>query len=270
MKRMLINAIDTEESRIAVVEDGVLQELHVEIANREAYLGNIYKGRIVNIEPSIGAAFVNFGGRSNGFLHISDVLPAYGSDEFTLSDIIEGRARVSGEEGPEAVRSVLSDGDSDDDEEEVDFDQDDDQDDAESNGTDDDAGTERAEIVQVGEPFSINLHVDNKTDIKRTILAIYVVNEYLQGIDIESSSPPFTAAIELPGFISYSYDLAPIPIPTWENIDIALHARGRVQGDHSGDIWVCISRSLETISDVLNPRIWADSCFRDLLQTTVE
>ncbi len=121
MKRMLINAIDSEESRIAVVEDGVLQELHVEIANREAYLGNIYKGRVVNIEPSIGAAFVNFGGRSNGFLHVSDVLPAYGGDEFSLEDIIEGRARVSGEEGPDAVRSVLTDDDggSDDD---VDFD----------------------------------------------------------------------------------------------------------------------------------------------------
>ena len=53
---MLINAIDPEESRIAVVEDGVLQELHVELASREAYLGNIYKGKVVNIEPSIGAA----------------------------------------------------------------------------------------------------------------------------------------------------------------------------------------------------------------------
>ena len=92
---MLINAIDPEESRIAVVEDGVLQELHVELANREAYLGNIYKGKVVNIEPSIGAAFVAFGGRVNGFLHVSDVLPAYGRDDFQLEDVIEGRARVS-------------------------------------------------------------------------------------------------------------------------------------------------------------------------------
>jgi len=60
LKRMLINALDPEESRIAVVEDGVLQELHVELASREAYLGNIYKGKVVNIEPSIGAAFVSF------------------------------------------------------------------------------------------------------------------------------------------------------------------------------------------------------------------
>jgi ribonuclease E len=111
---MLINAIDPEESRIAVVEDGVLQELHVELANREAYLGNIYKGKVVNIEPSIGAAFVAFGGRVNGFLHVSDVLPAYGRPEFVLDDVIEGRARVDAEDGPESVQGALDDDDDDD------------------------------------------------------------------------------------------------------------------------------------------------------------
>ncbi|MBM3960306.1 MAG: Rne/Rng family ribonuclease [Planctomycetes bacterium] len=113
MKRMLINAIDPEESRIAVVEDGVLQELHVELANREAYLGNIYKGKVVNIEPSIGAAFVAFGGRVNGFLHVSDVLPAYGRDDFQLEDVIEGRARVDADDGPESMQQALSDDDED-------------------------------------------------------------------------------------------------------------------------------------------------------------
>ena len=111
MKRMLINALDPEESRIAVVEDGVLQELHVELASREAYLGNIYKGKVVNIEPSIGAAFVSFGGRMNGFLHVSDVLPAYGRPDFTLEDVIEGRARVSADDGPESVQAALADDD---------------------------------------------------------------------------------------------------------------------------------------------------------------
>ncbi|MBL8725023.1 MAG: Rne/Rng family ribonuclease [Planctomycetes bacterium] len=113
MKRMLINAVDPEESRIAVVEDGVLQELHVELANREAYLGNIYKGKVVNIEPSIGAAFVAFGGRVNGFLHVSDVLPAYGRDDFVLDDVIEGRARVDVDDGPESMQQALSDDDDD-------------------------------------------------------------------------------------------------------------------------------------------------------------
>ncbi len=106
---MLINATDAEEARIAVVEDGVLQELHVEIASRTAYLGNIYKGRVVNIEPSIGAAFVAFGGRTNGFLHASDVLPAYSRDDFRLEDVVEGRARVGSGEGPDSLRAALDD-----------------------------------------------------------------------------------------------------------------------------------------------------------------
>src|SRR5471030_2913156 len=74
---MLINCLQTEEIRIAILEDGVLEELYVERASHESYVGNIYKGRVVNIEPSIQAAFVDFGVGRNGFLHVSDVEPAY-------------------------------------------------------------------------------------------------------------------------------------------------------------------------------------------------
>ncbi|MFZ4647230.1 MAG: S1 RNA-binding domain-containing protein, partial [Gemmataceae bacterium] len=76
-KEMLINVLQSEECRIAIVENGVLEELYVERASHENYVGNIYKGRIVNIEPSIQAAFVDFGVGRNGFLHVSDVEPAY-------------------------------------------------------------------------------------------------------------------------------------------------------------------------------------------------
>src|SRR5438128_3877488 len=76
-KEMLINVRQPEECRIAIVEDGVLEELYVERTSQESYVGNIYKGRIVNIEPSIQAAFVDFGVGRNGFLHVSDVEPAY-------------------------------------------------------------------------------------------------------------------------------------------------------------------------------------------------
>lgn len=72
-KEMLINVIQPEESRIAIVEDGVLEELYVERSSAEGYVGNIYKGRVVNIEPSIQAVFVDFGVGRNGFLHVSDV-----------------------------------------------------------------------------------------------------------------------------------------------------------------------------------------------------
>src|SRR5882757_349280 len=76
-KEMLINVLQAEECRIAILENGVLEELYVERTSHESYVGNIYKGRIVNIEPSIQAAFVDFGVGRNGFLHVSDVEPAY-------------------------------------------------------------------------------------------------------------------------------------------------------------------------------------------------
>ena len=79
-KEMLINVLQPEECRIAILEDGVLEELYVERTSHENYVGNIYKGRIVNIEPSIQAAFVDFGVGRNGFLHVSDVEPAYYRD----------------------------------------------------------------------------------------------------------------------------------------------------------------------------------------------
>lgn len=76
-KEMLINVAQPEECRIAIVEDGVLEELYVERTGQDNYVGNIYKGVVVNIEPSIQAAFVDFGVGRNGFLHISDVEPEY-------------------------------------------------------------------------------------------------------------------------------------------------------------------------------------------------
>ena len=57
-KEMLINVKQPEECRIAIVEDGILEELYVERTSHESYTGNIYKGRVVNLEPAIQAAFV--------------------------------------------------------------------------------------------------------------------------------------------------------------------------------------------------------------------
>ena len=74
---MLINASQAEENRIAIVEDDRLEELYVERASQENFVGNVYKGRVVNLEPSIQAVFVDFGVGKNGFLHISDVEPHY-------------------------------------------------------------------------------------------------------------------------------------------------------------------------------------------------
>src|SRR6188474_1338370 len=98
-KEMLINVLQQEECRIAIVEDGVLEELYVERASQESYVGNIYKGRIVNIEPSIQAAFVDFGIGRNGFLHVSDVDPAYYKHLLSKEDLAAYEAEMDREYG---------------------------------------------------------------------------------------------------------------------------------------------------------------------------
>ena len=76
-QEMIVNCRQSEECRIAVLEDGILEELYVERSSQNNFVGNIYKGVVVNLEKSIQAAFVDFGVGRNGFLHISDVEPCY-------------------------------------------------------------------------------------------------------------------------------------------------------------------------------------------------
>ncbi len=76
-KEMLINTVEGQECRIAIVSDGLLEELYIERASSASHVGNIYKGRITNVEPAIQASFVDFGLPRNGFLHISDLSPQY-------------------------------------------------------------------------------------------------------------------------------------------------------------------------------------------------
>ena len=78
---MLVNVVEEEETRIAILEDDKLQEFNLERASRDHIVGNIYKAKVVNIAPSIEAAFVDFGYRKHGFLHASDVRPSVGGHE---------------------------------------------------------------------------------------------------------------------------------------------------------------------------------------------
>ncbi len=75
IKKMLINAQDPEELRVAIVEDGRLEFFYVETAAREQTRANIYKGVVVNLEPSLQAAFVDYGQPRHGFLQVSDLSP---------------------------------------------------------------------------------------------------------------------------------------------------------------------------------------------------
>lgn len=79
-REMIINVSAGDECRIAVLHEGRLEELFIERTSSQSHVGNIYKARITNVEPSIQAAFVDFGLAKNGFLHISDVQPQYFPD----------------------------------------------------------------------------------------------------------------------------------------------------------------------------------------------
>lgn len=76
-RAMVINVSAGDECRIAVLVDGRLEELFLERSSTQSHVGNIYKGRVTNVEASIQAVFVDFGLPKNGFLHISDVQPQY-------------------------------------------------------------------------------------------------------------------------------------------------------------------------------------------------
>jgi ribonuclease E len=98
-KEMLINVSQAEECRIALLEDGTLEELYTERTSQNNWVGNIYKGKIVNIEPSIQAAFVDFGVGRNGFLHVSDIEPQYFRQAgYDPAEIMDGR-RSEDEDG---------------------------------------------------------------------------------------------------------------------------------------------------------------------------
>ena len=74
-RRMLINARSSSELRIAIANDSLLEDLKVDIAERGLTRGNIYYGKIANIEPSLNAAFIDYGAPKHGFLAIQDVVP---------------------------------------------------------------------------------------------------------------------------------------------------------------------------------------------------
>ena len=81
--KLLINAEEPEECRLALLEDGRLESIHVSTLARTQTKNNIYKARIVAIEPSLQAAFVDYGTEKNGFLPFSEIHPEYYKQELS-------------------------------------------------------------------------------------------------------------------------------------------------------------------------------------------
>jgi ribonuclease E len=84
--KMLINAVEEEEYRVALIKDGLLDGFYVETSTAEQKIGNIYKGVVDQIRASLQAGFVNFGSDKNGFLQASDIHPEYYLDNRDFSE----------------------------------------------------------------------------------------------------------------------------------------------------------------------------------------
>lgn len=74
-RKMLINVMHPEEARVAIVQDGRLMELNIEISGKEQTKGNIFKGVVVRVEPGLQAAFVDIGHKKPGFIQMGDLHP---------------------------------------------------------------------------------------------------------------------------------------------------------------------------------------------------
>ena len=105
MKRMLINATQPEELRVALVDGQRLHDLDIEVPSREKKKANIYKGRITRLEPSLEAAFVDYGASRHGFLPLKEIARSY----FLQKDVADpGRMKLNEllEEGQELLVQV--------------------------------------------------------------------------------------------------------------------------------------------------------------------
>lgn len=105
MKRMLFNATQSEELRVAIVDGQKLIDLDIEHAGKEQRKSNIYKGVITRIEPSLEAAFVDYGQERHGFLPFKEVARSY------YQNAADGRARIQDvlKEGQELIVQVDKD-----------------------------------------------------------------------------------------------------------------------------------------------------------------
>ncbi|MCW9015976.1 MAG: Rne/Rng family ribonuclease, partial [Kangiellaceae bacterium] len=103
MKRMLINATQPEEVRVALVDGQKLYDLDIELVGREQKKANIYKGKVTRVEPSLEAAFVDYGAERHGFLPLKEI-----SREYFVEKNFRGRPNIKDAiaEGQEVIIQI--------------------------------------------------------------------------------------------------------------------------------------------------------------------
>ncbi|MEZ4273496.1 MAG: Rne/Rng family ribonuclease, partial [Myxococcota bacterium] len=95
VRKMVVNALDAEEIRIAVLEGGVLQDFDIETRGNEKNKGNIYKAKVIAVEPALNAAFVDYGVDKQGFLTAGDMDPRLAKKtleskrNYTIDELLE-------------------------------------------------------------------------------------------------------------------------------------------------------------------------------------
>ena len=102
-EELLIN-ITPQETRIAYIENGVLQEVHIERTSKRGLVGNVYKGKVSRVLPGMQAAFIEVGLERTAFLHASDIVKSFDPDDEPPLDEIK-----SDETGTIETRSDESD-----------------------------------------------------------------------------------------------------------------------------------------------------------------
>ena len=92
-KRILIDTSNTNETRVAVTQNGKLDDYEIETGEKNTVKGDVYLAKITRVEPSLQAAFVDFGAKRNGFLPLTEIHPDYFkipvSDQEKLRKLIE-------------------------------------------------------------------------------------------------------------------------------------------------------------------------------------
>ncbi|MGH8273975.1 MAG: Rne/Rng family ribonuclease, partial [Gammaproteobacteria bacterium] len=101
MKRMLINATQPEELRVAIVDGQKLYDLDIEVPGHGQKKANIYKGRVARVEPSLEACFVDYGAERHGFLSLREIAPAYHHGEAEAGARLTIKEAIS--EGQEVI-----------------------------------------------------------------------------------------------------------------------------------------------------------------------
>src|SRR5215510_13158643 len=102
MKRMLINATQKEELRVALVDGQSLYDLVIERTGHEQKKANIYKGRITRIEPSLEAAFVDYGSERHGFLPLKEI-----AKEYFINQHLDDGQRISIKDAVQEGQEIL-------------------------------------------------------------------------------------------------------------------------------------------------------------------